>query len=287
MKQFLILLSILPFLSFSQEKTPEFSSYEEHFYYKFATESNEKLLIFLHGGVNNPYFEKEPQEVDVNYLIEENATFINESHKNGFDLILPIIDDSMNWLTNADKTFEILQKIIESQNKDYKEIVLSGHSDGGSGSYKIFYSHADFFDGVVMFNGYPQHNNFAKKIDHSNVTNKKVVFYATFKDETIPYEFSLSEYCKQKKFNPNTFLFVREGNHNFSNYEQNDFVQLFKILDSSIKNTKVETNPIHGFTVNDELVKFYPYRKIIVRKFAYGKNLWEENKRQLKLYNIN
>lgn len=279
MKIVFLVLSLFPVYLFSQGNQIEKHSFNGNSYFKITEKQNDKLLIFLHGGVNNPNFKDNP-EIKLEYLIENNLTFIEQSKKNGFDFIAPIVNDSINWLKKPLKAFEIIQQIIKSQDKKYNNIILSGHSDGGTGSFKIFYSKPNYFDGLVLFNGYPQHQNFFKKANYSNISDKKIVFYSTLKDQTIPYEFSLTEYCNQKKFNPNTFLFITEGDHSFSNYNQSNFIQLFDILLKKIKNATIETNPIHGFTKNDQLIEFYPYRKMIVRKFAFGADFLKENKRQ-------
>lgn len=251
-------------------------------FYCLTSENHDKLILFLHGGVNNPYFKKPLLQIELNYLIENNFEFITQGAQNGFDFIIPIANDSLNWLIKPTESFEKLKEFIYSTNKKYKEIYIAGFSDGGTGAFKIFYTNQVFFDGLVVFNGYPQHQNFYKTIDYTKVTNKKIVFFGTLNDKIIPYEFLLTEYCSQKISNANTYFYLANGNHGFMNYKNSELNELFGILTSSINNTMKD--PIQGYMRNDVLIKLYPYRKKILRKYNYGKKIYDENKKQLKKY---
>lgn len=260
----------------------ELTSLDSNYYFEKSAPVNTALLIFLHGGVSNPYFKQPPSEVELAYLLENNVAFYQQVENNGYDLIAPITNSDLNWLESPEKTFLFLKRVIESKGKQYDKIIISGHSDGATASYKMFYKNLEFFNGLVLINGYPQHSNFYLSTKYESVTDKDIVFYGTLNDEVIPYEFLLTEYCKQKKSNPNTYLYLIEGDHNFSNYSNDDFAQLFSILNGQTVNKKTAANPIHGFVKEDQLVEFYPFRKKIVRKFAYGEHFFHENKKQRK-----
>jgi len=253
-------------------------TYRNNNYFNISDSSNKKLLIYLHGGITNPYFKKS-EDISLEYLLEGNVEFINKVTENRFDIIAPITNDSLNWLDNTEFCFKEFQNYINSLNKNYEEIWISGFSDGGTGSFKIFYNNPQYFNGLIVFNGYPYHKNFAKRVDYSEVTNKKVVFFSTKKDKQIPYEFLLAEYSKQKKFNPNTFFYLTDGEHSFNTYKAKDFELLFRIL-LEVNNT--ETKSLHGLIISDELIEFYNFRKSIVRKYGFGKEYYIENKKQKK-----
>src|SRR5690606_23644255 len=104
----------------------------------------------------------------------------------------------------------------------------------GTGSFKIFYNNPEYFNGLVVFNGYPQHANFYKNADYSSVNHQKVVFFGTFKDKRIPYEFMLTEYCKQKSENADTYFYLANGNHSFNSYKKQDLNELFGILNGQV-----------------------------------------------------
>lgn len=274
------LIVLLLFSTFVSSQVME--DFQSNKIFKFINTENDKLIVFLHGGVQNPYFKDPTQSITLDYLLEENQSFIDVSKANNFDLIVPIVNDKFNWLDKPDASFQIIKEYINSLPKSYKEIYISGFSDGGTGSFKIFYSNPEYFNGLIVFNGYPQHSNFYKKVDYSKISDKKVLFFGTIEDETIPYEFLLTEYSKQKKYNPNTYLYVKEGNHSFFNYNENDLKELFDILKGDIKNTKTEV--VHGYVKNDEVIEVYPYRKKILRMYNFEPEIFKENKQQLKQF---
>jgi predicted peptidase len=275
----LTVLFILFFLSlnvFSQK----LESIDGNSFYSISDSSNKKTIIFLHGGVNNPYFDQAADNISLDYLLEKKQDFITQASLNGFNLIVPITNDSLNWIDNPKKAFIELKKMVSQSIDTYEEIYISGFSDGGTGSFKIFYQNPDYFDGLIVFNGYPQHKNFHTTIDYKTITNKKILFFSTDKDKVIPYEFLLTEYCSQKKNNPNTFFYLSSGDHRFTNYTLDDIKNLFDIL--SGKNQNTLTEPIQGFIKNDQLVVLYPFRKKIVKKYNFGKEVYEANLAQHK-----
>ena len=245
-------------------------------YFNISDSINKRVIFFLHGGVNNPYF-KENEDVSLNFLLEDNVEFINALNKNNFDIIIPITNDSLNWLYNTEYCFKEFQNYINSLNKNYKEIWISGFSDGGTGSFKLFYNNPYFFNGLVVFNGYPYHKNFASNLDYSAVTNKKIVFFCTKQDKQIQYEFSLSAYSMQKTFNPNTFFYLTDGEHSFGAYKKNDFELLFRML---MKVNNKEKKSFHALILDDRLIEFYDFRKSVVRKYGFGDEYYKQNIKQ-------
>ena len=252
-------------------------SFERNNLYYLNSKSNNKLIVFLHGGMSNPTFKKKQTSVSLSYLLENNTNFIPIAESNGFDIIVPIKNDSLNWLDNYDYCFSVFKKYINSLETKYEEIYISGFSDGGTGSYKIFYKYYKYFDGLIVFNGYPNHNNYNKKINYSKIKNKKIIFCGTLKDKRIAYEFSLVEYCKQKKYNPNTFFYLTKGKHLFNSYSMGNLKLIFELL---TKGENHKTEQIQGLVINDKLITFYKYRKKIIRKYNYGIEIYKENKRQ-------
>ena len=283
MKRILFLLNYLIILScFAQLKTETFDVYEKHGFYNLSDTANSKLIIFLHGGVRNPYFRESSKQIPLNHLIENNVNFLKQAAENGFDLLLPIVDDSLNWLERPQQSFSILKNYLAAIPKFYRQIYIAGFSDGGTGSFIIFYSHPEFFDGLVVFNGYPQHSNFSSKVDYSVIHEKKIVFFGTSEDKRIPYEFLLTEYCAQKKENADTYFYLSSGGHSFNNYEEEDVKKLFHILSDQVKNH--QTTPIHGYVENDQPKHVYRFRKKIIKKYNYGEETYHENTKQMKQY---
>ena len=282
-KKTLLITLILLFVNlFSQKTDTSKITFDGHTIYDISNPENKKLILFLHGGVNNPYFKQSPDQISLNYLLENNTSFVSQAIENNFNLIVPISDSSFNWLDKPENAFRILEEYLKTKEYFPEEIYLMGFSDGGTGSYKIFYKHSNFFNGLFVFNGYPQHSNHYKTVDYSLITDKTIAFWGTLNDKTIPYEFLMTEYCQQKKYNPNTYLFLTEGVHGFKSYLEKDIAELFKILTKKTTNSSNEI--IHGFVKNDSLQVFYPFRKKITKQYHFGQETYEENRLQLKKY---
>ncbi len=279
MKNLITIFSFLFFIQGLSIDTTRIRFQGNHFIY-ITKNQNSKVLFFLHGGVSNPYFKANSANAEMGFLLENNKEFVNASISNGFDLIIPVTNNNLNWISNPGYCFKAFESFLDSLNRPYSEKIISGFSDGGTGSFKIFYTNQNYFDGLVVFNGYPHHKNYAKTVDYSKSATKKVVFFGAKNDLTTPYEFMLTEYCKQKVVNPNTYLYVIDGNHSFSHYVKHDFEVLFDILTSKHDNQKKEA--IHGYIRHDELISFYKFRKSIMRKYAFGQKIYEINKTQQK-----
>ncbi|MBI1223040.1 MAG: hypothetical protein GC180_10595 [Bacteroidetes bacterium] len=277
-----LLIGLVPVDAISRSCDTSYLLQGKEHYYKIENAANRKLMIFLHGGVNNPYFKENQNQIELAVLLEGNESFVSMNAKYGLDVLVPITSDGLNWLDEPETAFDKIKQMIQSGEKRYEGIYLSGFSDGGTGSYKIFYSNPDYFDGLIVYNAYPQHKNFYKKVDYSQVKDKPVVFCGTYKYKRIPYEFLLTEYCGQKKYNPNTFMYLAKGAHQFNRYKASDFQQLLEILNGEVTNTS--TDPIHGFVKNDQLITFYLFRKKIVRRYNFGKEVYMENLKQRKNY---
>lgn len=254
--------------------------FNNHKFYFATNQSSEKLLIFLHGGVNNPAFSANLPTPTLHFLLEGNESFIDSAAVHGFDVLLPVKDDSLNWLTNYSYCHGVFADFINSKGH-YAEVYISGFSDGGTGSYRIFYNNPGDYAGLVVFNGYPQHQNHNLDVNYAEVTDRKVLFITTFDDDVIPYDFLLTEYCKQKRTNPDTYLYITKGSHTFSDYKSPAIHQVFDMLTQTPDNS--ETKPLHGYIRGDTLVEFYHFRKKIYRKYGYGAETLEENRRQEKL----
>lgn len=283
MRTTLLILTLLFFSdSFGQILSkPNLKTIGSNSYFEISNDSNSKVLVFLHGGLGNPYFQQKADSIDFEYLIEANTEFVNQAVLNGFDLIVPISKDSLNWLYNPSSSLKILIEVLNQSGKENPEIYLAGFSDGGTGSFKMFYSDPDYFAGLIVFNGYPQHKNFNKTVDYQSIENKKILFFSTYKDKVIPYEFLMDAYCAQKKTNSNTFIYLASGDHSFSSYSGDDLNEVFEILLD--QNTNKEKTPIQGFIKNDTVITLYPFRKKILRKYGFGEELYEANRRQKKI----
>jgi len=253
--------------------------HKETMFYHIKHHENNNILIFLHGGINNPIFKDTTHDFGLDFLLENNDSFVANVVRNGFDIVIPVTNSKMNWLANHQYCFDVISGYIDSVNS-YKSKYISGFSDGGSGSYKIFYDNLDYFKGLAVFNGYPQHDNFSHSVDYTKTTNKRIAFFATTKDKVIPYEFLLTEYSRQKKSNTNTYFYLKKGEHSFGEYRDKEINLCFDILTAKINCTQKE--PIHGFIRDNKVIEFYPFRKKVWKKYRYGKEFYLKNQEQKK-----
>ncbi len=86
--------------------------YNNHRFYNISDSSNNKLILFLHGGLNNPYFKQPYDQITLNNLIENNKDFITQASDNNFDLVIPITNDSLNWLDQPQESFKVIKDLI-------------------------------------------------------------------------------------------------------------------------------------------------------------------------------
>ena len=283
MKKLITCLALFyAFQSFAVDTT--LVSLNGNYFYHLTETKNTSAIIFMHGGVSNPYFKNNKENSELDFILEGNTAFVQEAMKIGFDLIVPITNDSLNWITRPDYCLHVFKTHLHQLKRNYNEVYISGFSDGGTGSFKIFYSHPNAFDGLIVFNGYPYQNNFASSVDYSKIETKKILLLGTKDDHVTPYEFMLMAYCEQKKVNPNTYLYVVDGKHSFSFYSEQDFIEVFGILNAKSDNFK--TDPLHGYVRHDELIHFYKFKKSIVRKYSFGQACYDQNKSQQKALEI-
>jgi len=275
---FLFLLTLNSNFGYSNIDTTHVN-FEHNKLFYLNSKSNNKLIIFLHGGMSDPFFKTNRDSISLSYLLENNTNLIPMANSNGFDLIIPIKNDSLDWLNNYDYCFSVFEVYIKSLQKKYDEVYISGFSDGGTGSFKIFYTHPENYNGLIVFNGYPNHKWFNKNIDYSKIMGKKIIFCGTFKDKRIPYEFLLVEYCNQKIYNPNTFIYITKGKHAFVTYTQDKLKLVFEMVTETDNH---KTEPLQGLIMNDKLIEFYKYRKKITKKYFYGIETYKKNKFQRK-----
>lgn len=248
-------------------------------YYLIKTEKNidGKLLIFLHGSVSQYQQLKTPLSPPISQLLENNDAFTEVFTNHGYDIIFPIAFNQYNWLDSSGSV--PVDEIIDQYS--YNEIVIAGFSDGGTGAYRYFYYTPEKFDGLLIFNGFPQHDNYNKKVDYNRISNKSIAYISTDKDKVIPYEFLLVEYRKQKMVNKNTFFLLRKGKHWFGEYKSADFKLCIEMLGSLPETEEVQDGEmlcypsIDGLIINDELRELYPFRKKTGKSYSMNEEAYK------------
>ncbi|MDZ7847627.1 MAG: hypothetical protein U5L96_13150 [Owenweeksia sp.] len=237
-------------------------------------ENKQGLIIFLHGAVSQFKF-PQPKAIPASELLEQNADFLPAFNKEGYDIILPIAYNHYNWLEPAGWNF--LAELTARYAHQYPKVFICGFSDGATGSYRYFYQHTGSFDGLILFNGYPQKQNFHQTVDYLSVRDKPVLFFATHKDKVIPYEFMLVEYRRQKMVNAQSYFTLREGTHAFAAYDSTDFGNCISYLQTKVEKREVNQDeillypPVDGLVVEGRVLEVYPFRKKIGRQYGIQK----------------
>ena len=104
----LTLLLFCSLISFSQKADTSVINYNGNHFYHITSVNNSRILVFLHGGVRSSEFNDPSKINDLDFLMEGNKTFTVSALNNGFDLLIPITNDSLNWLTNHQYCFKII-----------------------------------------------------------------------------------------------------------------------------------------------------------------------------------
>lgn len=161
--------------------------------------------------------------------------------------------------------------------------------DGANGAYKYFYSHSNTLKGLLLFNGFPQYQNFYKTVDYKLVKAHKIIFVSQENDKVVPYEFLLTEYRRQKLVNNCTYFMLLKGKHEFVKYLASDFEKCISLLDSNYFTNETVSDSmwiypaVDAFMINKNILAYYGFKSSIARSFGmkkaeYNTNLTENTK---------
>lgn len=234
------------------------------------------LIIYMHGGVSQ--FKNKTSVIDISTseLVEGNKDFLNTFQEAGYDIILPIAYNEYNWLEPNGEIF--IKELISNLPNKYNKIIISGFSDGGTGAYRMFYNSPEIYDGVVIFNGYPQLKNYYKKVSHIR-SDKTIIYCSTNSDKVIPYEFLLIEYRRQKMINEHTYFTLADGGHNFQDYTKNSFNNILQLIENQNidnKDSMLIYPPVDGLHINNIVENTYPFRKKIGRSYSMSSTEYDD-----------
>ena len=269
MIKYLFVLMLLFFVHCANAQTEKGASIEKgpsFDYFKISADADgNKLIIFLHGSVKY-FLNTNISEVRLNELLEGNKDFCTTF--SDYDIIVPFVNRNFNWLDS--NCVGMIEEQILTGNR-YDTVILAGFSDGGTGVYKMFYKRPELFDGLAIFNGYPQHRWASKAVDYAKVNGKVVLFFSSNRDKVIPYEFLLAEYRKQAIYNANTIFKLTEGGHQFAVYGTKDFNLInTSINQSSSTDREALYAPIDGLMIGDTLLEVYEFRNRIGKNYGFN-----------------
>lgn len=248
-------------------------------YQKVTTDKAEKkgLIIYMHGGVSQFKDKKQLISLSCEELLEENKEFLPVLLTEGYDIVMPIAYNEFNWLEAGGELF--IDKLLEIQRTQYKHIYISGFSDGATGAYRFFYNHPEKYDGVMIFNGYPQLNNYYKKVDYFKAIGKNIIYASTTSDKIIPYEFLLIEFRRQQILNEHTYFLLRKGDHSFTAYSKADFELCVQLLQkestTTIPGKILLYPPVDGLIIGGKLKEVYPFRKKTGKSYSMSQTEYE------------
>lgn len=282
---FFVLFSL--FSSAAELKELKVGDQTLYYYYIPAPESKGKTLVFLHGSVTAGKESAIPRQVPLDSLLEMNSAFIGDFNSAGYNCLVPIAWGKYNWLDPEGESY--LQKLLEAEGLT-EGVFLSGFSDGATGAYRYFYQEPEKYEGLLMFNAFPQLGWFSKNVDYKRAINKKVLFFSQDADKEMPYEFMLVEYRRQKMLNPESYFVLRPGKHEFRTYTGDDFKLALKILAAPMQ---VKANPkgfvwiypcIDGLIMDNKLVESYSFRKMIGKKYNISLNEYMSQEESSKIF---
>lgn len=256
--------------------------------YHIENNNSNSLIIFLHGGVSQFKDKTQPICPTELQLLENNTDFLQIVKEMNYDIILPIAYNQYNWLEADGERY--INLLLENYKRTYKDIYIAGFSDGGTGAYRAFYNAPEKYEGVMIFNGYPQLGNYYKSVKHIMVRDKKVLFFSTKDDKRIPYEFLLIEYRRQKIVNKRTYFILRNGNHSFKAYSKKDFTEALQLLKneqhSNTSTGSIEVYPaIDAYIVEDTVKEIYSFRKKTGKQYNMSATERERDDYNEKEYN--
>lgn len=231
-----------------------------------------KLMIFLHGSVK-AYRDREPYGiVPVSELLEGNNDLIPACLEQGYDLLIPLAYKEWNWLEPGGQVY--LDSLMQRYGGQYESVVLAGFSDGGTGAYRYFYSNLQRYAGLWVMNGYPQWQNFYRKVSYQANRIKPVVWYAQDEDKVVPHEFLLTEYRRQRIVNANTIFRLLPGKHELIRYRKQELIDALELLQHPVANEVVAKDsiwiypPADGYMKGDNMLAAYHFRASAVKKYG-------------------
>ena len=282
----MLIITLLPMAAFATDSL-RVQKMSLTYHYLPAKKQSDKLLIYLHGSVSQYKDLKAPRSVSLDELTEGNSSFVSTVQEKGYDVVMPIAFNEFNWLDSNGYVY--IDALLDELTSNYSKVIISGFSDGGTGAYRMFYDHPERFDGLIVYNGYPQHEYFSEKVDYSSVTSKPVIFSSTKEDKTIPYEFLLVEYRRQRMVNTNCHFSLLDGGHDFSAYSKHDILKDLVLLEQPLgKAPHSDSLTVYaafdGIISNDRLLEVFPFRKSVGKQFGMTEIAYQREDFDYKYY---
>lgn len=216
------------------------------------------LLFFLHGAVRNNSL------VDYQFAVWNlggwNRYYTKYAEQNDVILVFPKGSRQYNWMTSNEGFFmipEMLKIIKKAINVDDNKVFISGHSNGGTGSFSYLMKQPAQFAGFYGFNTYPK--IFTGGTFAENIKNRSFINFSTDKDYYYP-----------PNANDDLTKLMNAINADYKDYRYNGFPHWFPQFD--------ESEPAYRILFNDLINrKRNPFPKEISWEFddeKYGNIDW-------------
>lgn len=161
------------------------TSYFIHLPKNYSPEKKYPLMFFLHGAVRSSQF--------IDFQISSwnlggwNKYYTKYADLNDVILVFPKASKKYNWMLSDDGFFmipEILKQIKTTINVDDDKVFISGHSNGGTGSFSYLMKQPTTFAGFYGFNTYPKVFTGGTFIE--NIKNRSFINFSTDEDYYYP-----------------------------------------------------------------------------------------------------
>lgn len=167
------------------------------------------LIVALHGatGDENTYMDR--------YLQRGSTTplFSNLAEERGYLLVTPNGRGAFGmYLDNSEKdVLDVLERVKAIYTINPRQVFLTGHSMGGSGTWMLGFKHRELFAALAPVAGQPP---LTQTIPFTNAPDKPVLFFAGTRDTLVPPEATrvLSERAKKELKN---FDYVEKDDDHF------------------------------------------------------------------------
>lgn len=170
-------------ISFSINPTTQ-TSFFIHLPENYSPQKRYPLLIILHGAVTSNLLTNSQDE---GVLEDWNRFYTKYANQNGVILVFPKGSGEYNWMYPDDGFYinpEIVRRIKKSINVNDNKVFVTGHSNGGTGSFSYLMKAPTQFAGCYGFNTYPK--VFTGGTFIKNLRNRSFINFSTDLDYYYP-----------------------------------------------------------------------------------------------------
>ncbi|MCI4441890.1 MAG: dienelactone hydrolase family protein [Lentimicrobium sp.] len=203
----IILLLVMPLISFSQEVSGSFTFNKLNLTYNYLlhktedSKTSKPLIVFLHGSGE--------RGVDVQRVkIHGPLKYIKTNTIDAY-ILAPQCPENEMW--NTEMLYNLINDIVVKYNIDTNQIHLTGLSMGGWGTWNLAFEHPEMFASVVPICGFVDR---IPMLDACKLKNVPVKIYHGLLDDVVNVFYSVEIYKKMKACNANVSLTIfDDANH--------------------------------------------------------------------------